>query len=115
MQIKGTPWGGWQIVAEGKGYRVKLLTILPGQRFSLQKHLHRTEDWHIVSSRGIATRGSIDFNLVAGDDFHVPLGVKHRLKNSGHMDMLVVEIQRGEKLDEKDIERIEDDYGRSSS
>jgi mannose-6-phosphate isomerase-like protein (cupin superfamily) len=36
----------------------------------------------------------------------------HRVENPGPDELVFIEVQHGERLDENDIERIEDDYGR---
>ena len=40
------------------------------------------------------------------------VGVVHRLANSTAQDLEIVELQLGDLLDEDDIERLQDDYGR---
>ena len=43
---------------------------------------------------------------------YIPLGVKHRLENPGHIPLEMIEVQSGSYLGEDDIVRFEDDYGR---
>ena len=43
---------------------------------------------------------------------YIPLGVKHRLCNPGRMPLEIIEVQSGAYLDEDDIVRFEDYYGR---
>ena len=43
------PWGGFQTIEEGRGYKVKRLLVQPGQRLSLQRHRHRAEHWVVVT------------------------------------------------------------------
>jgi mannose-1-phosphate guanylyltransferase/mannose-6-phosphate isomerase len=38
--------------------------------------------------------------------------MKHRLRNPGVIPLEVIEVQLGEYLEEDDIVRFEDDYGR---
>ena len=40
-------------------------------------------------------------------------GAKHRIKNIGTSTALMIEVQFGEKIDENDIKRYDDKYGRS--
>ncbi len=43
----------------------------------------------------------------------IGLGDVHRIANSGTVDLVFcIEVQHGAHLDEADIERLEDDYGR---
>jgi len=45
---------------------------------------------------------------------YIPLGTLHRLSNPGDIPLEIIEVQSGSYVDEDDIERFEDDYGRVS-
>ena len=47
----------------------------------------------------------------AGDTLHIPKGAIHRAFG-GEGDLLIIEVQHGSILEESDIERLEDDFGR---
>ena len=42
----------------------------------------------------------------------IPIGVRHRLENTGQSHLHLLEIQFGDYLGEDDIVRFEDDFGR---
>ena len=105
------PWGWWEEYANDPGYRVKRIVIAEGQRFSLQYHAKRSEHWVIVMGDGLLTLCGDDRRVTVGDMIYIPKLARHRLKNVGHDDLIVIETQLG-FCDEKDIVRIEDDYGR---
>ncbi|MFY9574665.1 MAG: mannose-6-phosphate isomerase, partial [Blastocatellia bacterium] len=42
------PWGMYEVLAEGAGYKVKRIEVKPGHRLSLQMHQSRCEHWVIV-------------------------------------------------------------------
>ena len=44
---------------------------------------------------------------------NIPCGSAHRIENTGTVDLSFIEIQTGDYFGEDDIERLEDDYGRS--
>jgi hypothetical protein len=46
------PWGWYEVLAVGEGYQVKRLHLEPNQRFSLQLHHHRSEQWLVLNARG---------------------------------------------------------------
>ena len=105
------PWGWFETLAEGEGYRVKRLRILAGLRISLQRHLHRCEHWIIASGHGqIDCQGS-STGAASGDTFFIPVGDLHRA-TAGSEDLEIIEVQRGVLLNEADIERFDDDFGR---
>ena len=44
---------------------------------------------------------------------YIPLGCVHRLSNPGKIPLKIIEVQSGAYLEEDDIERLDDDYGRT--
>jgi mannose-6-phosphate isomerase-like protein (cupin superfamily) len=59
------------------------------------------------------TRGEAVLELAAGGHVHIPVETPHRIENPGAEVMEFIEVQQGERLDESDIVRLEDRYGRS--
>jgi mannose-6-phosphate isomerase-like protein (cupin superfamily) len=106
------PWGTWEVVATGDGHVVKRIMVAPGARLSLQRHRHREEHWVVVTGRAHVTIDDRSFPCAMGDHVHVPCGAVHRIANPGAEPLVVIEVQQGTLLDENDIERIEDDFGR---
>jgi len=49
----------------------------------------------------------------SGESTFVKSGYKHRLENPGKVLLEVIEVQLGEYLEEDDIVRIKDDFGRT--
>ena len=106
------PWGRWEVLATGETYVCKRITVKPGGKLSLQLHHHREEHWTIVEGDALVTCG--DKRLEVGPNAHVfiPLETEHRIENQGSSDVIFIEVQQGDHLDENDIVRIEDVYGR---
>lgn len=107
------PWGNWEVLATGPRYILKRIIVLPLQRLSLQYHHHRAEHWTIVEGRGEVT---LDHELMIvghGEHVHIPIGAHHRIRNPGDAPLTFIEVQVGDVLDENDIVRIVDDYGRN--
>jgi len=48
----------------------------------------------------------------SGESTFVQSGRKHRLENPGKVPLEVIEVQLGEYLEEDDIVRFDDDFGR---
>lgn len=106
------PWGRWEVLETGDGFAVKRITVNPGATLSLQLHHHRSEHWTIVRGKGLVTRGEEQLELGFGDHVQIPLEMAHRMANPFDEVMEFIEVQYGEKLDEDDIVRLEDQYGR---
>lgn len=105
------PWGSFDQFTLNEVSTVKILTVKPGLRLSLQSHQHRRERW-IVLDEGISVQ--IDDHIQApkrGEEIMIPLGAKHRLIGAADKTCRVLEISFGQ-FDENDIERFEDDFGR---
>jgi mannose-6-phosphate isomerase-like protein (cupin superfamily) len=105
------PWGWFETLAEGEGYRVKRLRLDAGRRISLQRHRHRCEHWVVVAGEGsIECEGRL-LDAVVGTTLFIPVGVLHRA-SAGAVGLEIIEVQRGGLLSEDDIERFDDDFGR---
>jgi len=105
------PWGKYETIYVGSGFKVKILTINPGQRISLQRHCWRLEHWLIVEGCGHLTLDSDRGILHTGNSVDIPIGAWHRMENKQQTPLIIAEVQMG-KCFEEDIERKEDDYGR---
>ena len=107
------PWGSYEILCIGAGYQSKRLTINSGQRLSLQTHKHRDEQWVIAKGTAKVTIGDKVITLGKGQSAEVPRTIQHRIENISDIDSLeIIEVQIGDYIDEEDIIRLEDDYGR---
>jgi mannose-1-phosphate guanylyltransferase/mannose-6-phosphate isomerase len=109
---KVSPWGYFQVIEEGTGYKVKRIVVEPGGRLSLQRHAHRAEHWVVVAGTAEITVGSDTRRLAANQSVFIPRGGVHRLANPGEELLTVIEVQFGDYLGEDDIERLADDYDR---
>ena len=107
------PWGSYDTVHGGDGFKVKHITVDPGQRLSLQMHRRRAEHWIVVRGAARVTRGDDVFVVLENQSVHVPSGVRHRLENPGAEPLDLIEVQVGDYLGEDDIVRFEDAYGRA--
>ncbi len=107
------PWGSYIELERSAFFRIKRLTVKPGEQLSLQKHLHRSEHWIVVSGMADVQLGGKHYQFKRGESTYVPEGMKHRLANSGKIPLEVIEVQIGEYLEEDDIIRFNDRYQRS--
>lgn len=106
------PWGRYTVLGEGDNYKMKKIVVLPGGRLSLQLHYHRSEHWVVVSGTAEVTIGEEIKTVRAGESVFIPKTVKHRLANPGKMMLEIIEVQNGDYLEEDDIVRFDDVYGR---
>jgi len=106
------PWGSYTILEEHNGFKMKRITVNPGASLSLQRHQHRSEHWVVVSGTATVTRNDQIETISKNQSTYIPIGTKHRLQNLGKIPLEIIEVQVGEYLEEDDIERLNDYYGR---
>ena len=106
------PWGSYTVLEKGNAYKIKRVVLKPGTRLSLQRHSRRSEHWVVVSGAARVTRGDETYWVQTNESTFIPVDTKHRLENQGGEMLQIIEVQSGDYLEEDDIERFEDDYGR---
>ncbi len=109
------PWGSFTILDEGDNYKVKRLEVLPGKRLSYQRHSHRSEHWLVVRGTAKVTLNDAEILVQTGEALDIPVGAAQRIENSpGAEKLVIIETQTGDYFGEDDIERLDDDFGRTS-
>ena len=106
------PWGKYDSIDSGDRYKVKRITVKPGAKLSVQRHHHRAEHWIVVHGSAKVTNGDKTFLLSENESTYIPIGVVHALENPGKVELELIEVQSGSYLEEDDIVRFEDIYGR---
>ncbi|MDR3640109.1 MAG: mannose-1-phosphate guanylyltransferase/mannose-6-phosphate isomerase [Humidesulfovibrio sp.] len=106
------PWGSYSVLEEGPHYKIKRIEVLPGARLSLQMHHHRSEHWVVVSGAALVEIGGTERLLVENQAVDIGKATTHRLANPGKVPLEIIEIQSGPYLEEDDIVRFDDEYGR---
>ena len=107
------PWGSYEILTDRPDHKVKRVTVMPGKRLSLQRHRRRSEHWVIISGEGLVTLDGRDIVLKTGHSIDISRGAIHRITNNTDSKVIFIEVQMGDYFGEDDIERLEDDFGRS--
>ena len=106
------PWGYYQSIDQGSRYQVKRIVVRPNGCLSLQKHRHRAEHWVVV--RG-AAEVTLNGKMIARTRERIDLPA-HRVdppaRESGKIDLELIEVQTGSYFGEDDIVRLDDVYDR---
>jgi len=112
-KIVPRPWGEYDVIASGDGYKVKIIKVLPHKKLSLQKHLLRSERWTALKGTALVVKDGKRITLREGETVEIPRRAVHRLENNTKKEIHILEISRGKYIGEDDILRVEDDFGRN--
>jgi mannose-1-phosphate guanylyltransferase/mannose-6-phosphate isomerase len=105
------PWGSFKQFANNRPCTVSLMTVLPGQRLSLQSHIGRAELWIVIDDGAKVQVGEVEKLYNAGDEIWINAEEKHRLSCAGDKEVRVLEVAFG-NWQQDDIKRYDDDYQR---
>lgn len=106
------PWGKYEVLIDEKNHKVKKITVYPGASLSLQSHQHRSEHWVVVKGTANVINGENQLVLHENESTYISATAKHRLSNFGKVLLEIIEVQTGDYLEEDDIVRYDDTYGR---
>lgn len=106
------PWGYYEILNAQDACKIKKISVNAQEKLSYQMHNHRDEYWIIIKGSAKIIINDETQIVSAGEHLLIPKGSKHRIEN--HTDGLfeLIELQTGNYLEEDDIVRFEDQYGR---
>lgn len=112
------PWGSYTELEKGERYKIKRITVKPGEALSLQMHHHRSEHWVVVKGTAKVILEDKEGNLKEyfiheNESIYVPKSTRHRLINPGKIPLEIIEVQVGEYVEEDDIVRYDDKYKRN--
>lgn len=113
MEEDHRPWGYYRVLEDEPDHKVKRIVVYPGRRLSLQRHKHRSEHWYIIQGKAVVKINDEDIPVEVGGSVDISRGAWHRITNVGKEDTVFIEVQSGDYFGEDDIERAEDDYGRT--
>jgi len=101
--------------------------LIAAEKRQQHTHVYRPWGWYQGFDRGdryhvkcIMVRGTVEVTkgdevkrLGENESAYIPVGEKHRVANPGKVPAFLIEVQTGITLDEDDIVRYDDIYGRS--
>jgi mannose-1-phosphate guanylyltransferase/mannose-6-phosphate isomerase len=106
------PWGSYTILEDTEKHKIKNIIVMPDNKLSLQLHYHRSEHWVVVKGMAQVEVDDKKFFLRPGESTFIRSGIKHRICNPGRIPLEIIEVQLGDTVEEDDIVRFNDDYGR---
>jgi len=104
------PWGNFEQFTLNEQTTVKIISVKPNEKLSVQRHKHRDEFWKILDAPAKVTLDNESFILNKNEEVFIKKGQIHSIEGLDEPTRFI-EIAFG-KFDEQDIERLEDRYGR---
>ena len=105
------PWGKFRRFPHEDAGSIKIITVEPGGRLSLQYHEHRAELWVVLDPGLEITVGERVWLAAPNEEIVIPRRAAHRVRNAGQAAARFMEIWIG-RSSEEDIVRLADDYHR---
>jgi mannose-6-phosphate isomerase-like protein (cupin superfamily) len=105
------PWGKFRRFPHEGASSVKIITVEPGGRLSLQYHEGRDEFWVVLDAGLEITVGERVWTAAPDEEVFIPRRSPHRVRNAGGKPARFMEIWIGDSA-ESDIVRLSDDYNR---
>ena len=99
-------WGTREIVIQEAGYRVRKLTVYPGETLTRHIHTKRNENYSVVKGMLSVELEEGIRKIGAGESINILPGVVHRLYNETDEDVIAVEVDTGEEINEQDMLRM---------
>jgi mannose-6-phosphate isomerase len=105
------PWGKFRRFPHEGASSIKIITVEPGGRLSLQYHEGRDEFWVVLDPGLEITVGDRVWTAAPDEEIFIPRRTPHRVRNAGDKPARFFEIWIGASS-ESDIVRLSDDYAR---
>jgi mannose-6-phosphate isomerase-like protein (cupin superfamily) len=105
------PWGKFRRFPHEGASSIKIISVGPGGRLSLQYHERRDEFWVVLDPGLEITVGERVWTAVPDEEIFIPRRTPHRVRNAGDKPARFMEIWIGDSA-ESDIVRLSDDYDR---
>jgi D-beta-D-heptose 7-phosphate kinase/D-beta-D-heptose 1-phosphate adenosyltransferase len=103
------PWGYYRVLYDAGKYKVKELVINPGNRLSMQRHQHRSENWFVLRGECAVETEYLEsvqtLKVTENNSYSIGAGVWHQGQNNTNADVHILEVQYGTECIEEDIER----------
>ena len=102
-------WGSYEELICEPFYRVRKVSILPGNTIYAHKHCYRSELWSLVEG---TARITIDgetkgYGAEGATVISIPTGVTHQISNVGEEPLVIIEVATGSNLNEEDMISVE--------
>lgn len=108
------PWGHFEILRDTENFKSKVIQVWAKSQISYQSHAKRAEHWIITKGHGEVVLNDQIISVTPGSHVFIPIGAKHRIRNTTDEVLEFVEVQLGTYFGEDDIVRYSDDYNRGN-
>lgn len=100
-------WGTAELLGYEAGFRVKKVTILPGETIYAHKHNYRSEHWTVVQGQACVWVEGFEQRYSIGEHISIGIGAIHQVANIGIEDLIIIETGVGDTVTESDMVTIQ--------
>ena len=109
------PWGTYTVLEEGPGFKIKRIEVKPGGSLSLQLHHRRSEHWVVLRGTARVTSAKASSTCLTANRRSSRSRPCTASKIRGTDVLAIIEVACGDYIEEDDIVRFDDKYGRVTS
>lgn len=103
------PWGTREVLSESSGFRVRKIVMYPGRSMSRHTHERRTERYTVVSGVLSVEIAHHYEEISAGESIDILPQKAHRLYNAGDVEVVMIEVDTGSEIEERDMRLLVQD------
>ncbi len=96
-------WGCEEILKKDNSYKIKKITVHPGEKINCQFHYHKSKHWTLIKGVGKLKKDKEVMFLTENKSVFIPPTVKHSLENPGKLNLEIIETQIGNYLEDDDL------------
>lgn len=101
-------WGMREIIAQAPGYRVRRILMYPGATLSAHSHEKRNENYAVIQGQlAIELDGRV-IHIWEHESINILPNQMHRLFNDGDQNVVVIEVDTGQEIDERDMIHLDE-------
>lgn len=101
-------WGVREIIAQAPGYRVRRILMYPEATLSAHSHEKRNENYAVIQGQlAIEIDGRL-LHIREHESVNIMPNQMHRLFNDGDQNVIVIEVDTGQEIDERDMIHLDE-------
>lgn len=101
-------WGVREIIAQAPGYRVRRIVMYPGVTLSAHTHEKRNENYSVIQGTLAVDLNGKKIHIHERESINILPNQLHRLYNESDQNVIVIEVDTGQEIDERDMIHLDE-------